>query len=92
MHAFVFLCQWLFIPKINFSNNLTFLIVIFSNNFFLCLEYARVGPNLNSVLLILGDTRDICDAMHERVPNGENGVISTVVQRTCKGIKLNKIL
>ena len=32
----------------------------------------------------------ICDAMHEKVPNGENGAITTVVQMTCQGIKPNK--
>jgi len=30
-------------------------------------------------------SEDICDAMHEKVPNGENGVISSVVKRTCQG-------
>ena len=28
----------------------------------------------------------ICDAAHEKVANGQNGVISTVAQRTCQGI------
>ena len=32
----------------------------------------------------------ICDVAHEKVPNGENEVISTVVQRTCQGTKQNK--
>ena len=31
----------------------------------------------------------ICDAVHEKVPNGRNGVISMVVQRTYHGIQQN---
>jgi len=32
----------------------------------------------------------ICDAADEKVPNGENGVMSIMVQMTCQGIKQNK--
>ena len=32
----------------------------------------------------------ICDIAHEKVPNGENGAMSIVVQRTYQGIKRNK--
>ena len=33
---------------------------------------------------------NICDAVHEKIPNGQNGVISMVVQRTYQGIKQNQ--
>ena len=32
----------------------------------------------------------VCDAAHEKVPIGRNGVISMVVQRTYQGIQQNK--
>jgi len=40
--------------------------------------------------VVLRLSLSISDAAHEKVPNGENGVISTVVWKTCQGIKQNK--
>jgi len=45
------------------------------------------SQKVNTIYTHCEQKKKVCDATHEKVPNGKNGVISRIVQRTFQGIR-----